>query len=240
MVTGMDGNYRQSSIREITLPSQTADKSTASFSLSLDHAIQTDATSEGSISMPSRQTFGDAGTSCQFVVDRSVSWSNAVDQPPASRVSSCVPSASRMSGGSGVSSTRERSNPNVGSATPPAASPSQASAAPPAIGLTSADRYWNAQPAEVQKLRNIQDPMERRVMANELAKKGYTIDVPIMVWDQDPEFVMRLREQAGYTWVPSALQDPVRVAPGLTFPGLPSYDANAAPAGSIRVNLDFV
>jgi hypothetical protein len=38
----------------------------------------------------------------------------------------------------------------------------------------------------------------------------------------------------GYTWVPSALQQPVEVAPGLTYAGA-SYDPSKPPAGSIAV-----
>src|SRR6185295_8476906 len=41
------------------------------------------------------------------------------------------------------------------------------------------DAYWAKQPAEVQKLRDIDDPAQRSAMVQELVLKGYTIDVPI-------------------------------------------------------------
>jgi len=91
----------------------------------------------------------------------------------------------------------------------------------------------------VQALRDIQDPDQRGRAAESLAQQGYSIDVPIMVWNWDPETTMTVRQNMGYTWVPSGPQAPVAVAPGLSLPSLPSYDPNHAPAGSIAVNLDF-
>ena len=97
------------------------------------------------------------------------------------------------------------------------------------------DAYWAAQPAAVQQLRTIDDQGQRTTMATQLATQGYKIDVPIMVWGWDPSQVTSLRQSYGYTWVPSALQNPVPVAPGLAQPGMQSYDPNNPPAGSITV-----
>jgi hypothetical protein len=80
---------------------------------------------------------------------------------------------------------------------------------------------------------------QRFFAAQQLAKDGYKIDVPIMVWGWDPLVTMTVRQNMGFTWVPSALQKPVPVMPGLDFPGLPSYDAKNAPDGSIAVSTDF-
>ena len=96
------------------------------------------------------------------------------------------------------------------------------------------DAYWAQQPAPVQQLRNIQDPTERTELATQLADQGYTIDVPIMVWGWDPQITTEARESLGYTWVPSALQTPVEVAPGVTFNGA-KYNASDPPPGSIAV-----
>jgi len=96
------------------------------------------------------------------------------------------------------------------------------------------DIYWAKQPAAVQQLRNIQDPAQRTAAAEQLAQQGYTIDAPIMVWGWDPQITTAARQAMGYTWVPSALQQPVEVAPGLTFDGQ-SYDPSNPPAGSIAV-----
>lgn len=95
--------------------------------------------------------------------------------------------------------------------------------------------YWASQPAAVQALQNISDPDQRTEMATQLANEGYTIDVPIMVWGWDPAEVTSLRESYGYTWVPSALQNPVELAPGLSNPGMQAYDPNNPPSGSIAV-----
>jgi hypothetical protein len=103
----------------------------------------------------------------------------------------------------------------------------------------SAEAYWSRQPEEVRRLRNLEDLREREALAAELAAKGHTIDVPIMVWGSDPLRVMLLRRLYGYTWVPSALQPPVGVAPGIEFPTLPAYDPARPPAGSILVDLSF-
>lgn len=96
------------------------------------------------------------------------------------------------------------------------------------------DAYWAKQPAAVQQLRDIQDPTERADLATQLTNEGYSIDVPIMVWGWDPQITTEARESMGYTWVPSALQQPVEVAPGLTFNGT-SYNPSNPPAGSITV-----
>jgi hypothetical protein len=94
--------------------------------------------------------------------------------------------------------------------------------------------YWANQPVAVQQLQNIQDPAQRTQVATQLAQDGYTIDVPIMAWGWDPQLTTQLRQADGYTWVPSAEQQPVEVAPGLTFAGT-SYNPAQPPAGSITV-----
>jgi hypothetical protein len=97
------------------------------------------------------------------------------------------------------------------------------------------DAYWAKQPAAVQALRNIQDPATRTLTATQLANQGYSIDVPIMVWGWDPSIVTSMRQADGYTWVPSALQNPIELAPGLSMGGVPAYDPNNPPPGSITV-----
>lgn len=94
--------------------------------------------------------------------------------------------------------------------------------------------YWAGQPAAVQQLHSIQDPEQRAQLASQLQQQGYSIDVPIMVWGWDPATTMAARQSYGYTWVPSAGQQPVEVAPGLTFGGT-SYNPNQPPPGSIAV-----
>ncbi len=100
--------------------------------------------------------------------------------------------------------------------------------------MTFDQAYWASQPAAVQQLQSIQDPTQRAEVAEQLTQQGYSIDVPVMVWGWDPATTTASREAMGYTWVPSAGQQPVEVAPGLTFAGT-SYDPNSPPAGSITV-----
>ena len=113
-------------------------------------------------------------------------------------------------------------------------------AAPPTIdksNMTPDQAYWAEQPAAVQALQNL--PADQRAAAAQtLAQQGYTIDVPIMVWGWDPLTTMIERQQYGYTWVPSGLQSPVELAPGLSFPETP-YDGSNPPPGSIAVTTDF-
>jgi len=97
------------------------------------------------------------------------------------------------------------------------------------------DAYWSKQPAAVQQLRNIQDQGQRTQLGTQLATEGYSIDVPIMIWGWDPGITTQLRQSDGYTWVPSALQQPVAEAPGIDVPGLTPYDPAHPPAGSIAV-----
>jgi hypothetical protein len=104
--------------------------------------------------------------------------------------------------------------------------------------VTPSDAYWAMQPPAVQALRNTPED-QRLALAQQLAQQGYAIDVPIMVWGWDPLVTMSVRRDMGYTWVPSALQKPVSVVPGVSFPGSPSYDPNNAPPGSIQVTTDF-
>jgi hypothetical protein len=96
--------------------------------------------------------------------------------------------------------------------------------------------YWASQPAAVQALRTIPDAGQRATLATQLASQGYSIDMPIMVWGWDPSIVTSMRQAEGYTWVPSALQNPVEMLPGLPSMGtMAAYNANNPPSGSIAV-----
>jgi len=99
--------------------------------------------------------------------------------------------------------------------------------------------YWASQPPEVQALMGISDQGQRAAQAAQLATQGFTIDVPIMVWGWDPYLVMSMRASYGYTWVPSALQPAVAMAPGISIPGAMPYDPANPPAGSIRVSTNI-
>jgi hypothetical protein len=99
--------------------------------------------------------------------------------------------------------------------------------------------YWASQPPEVRALPGLTDLDQRATRGAELAAKGFLIDVPIMVWGWDAYLVMKMRTDYGYTWVPSALQPPVAIAPGITVTGAVPYDAAHPPSGSIKVSLSI-
>ena len=98
--------------------------------------------------------------------------------------------------------------------------------------------YWASQPPEIQALQQIGDQNQRAAQAAQLATNGFTIDIPIMVWAWDPFLMMTLREQFGYTWVPSALQPAVTIAPGTAQAKVAPYDPLHPPPGSIKVSTN--
>lgn len=99
------------------------------------------------------------------------------------------------------------------------------------------DIYWANKPSQVRALRGM--PSDQvSLAAKQLADDGYTIDVPIMVYQWEPVTVMGIRQEEGFTWVPSGNQPNIPVMPGLVFPGLPTYDPLHPPPGSIRVSIN--
>ena len=115
-----------------------------------------------------------------------------------------------------------------------AAPPSNAPVAADQV-LSADDAYWAKQPSAVQQLRNIDDYSQRATLGAQLAAEGYSIDTPVMVWGWDAGKTTELRQQFGYTWVPSAMQNPVTAAPGISGGGITPYDPANPPAGSISV-----
>lgn len=78
----------------------------------------------------------------------------------------------------------------------------------------------------------------RQAAAVAVAKQGYLVEGKIVGWGFDPWMTMKNYEQEGYTWVNNILQ-PAVLPPGLNFPGLPAYDPNNPPAGSIKVSTNL-
>lgn len=87
----------------------------------------------------------------------------------------------------------------------------------------------------VRNAMQLDTEQERLDVLRGLADVGALIDEQIMVGRQSPFWTMYARWTGGYRWVPSALQPPIPVVPGVTYPGLPSYDPDHAPADSIAV-----
>jgi hypothetical protein len=106
--------------------------------------------------------------------------------------------------------------------------------------ISEGDAYWNAQPAAVQALRGMPDDAAKEKLALNLANQGYSIDTQIMVWGWDPQMTMQVRENQGYSWVPSYGQSNVPVGPGISDPYDPiSYNPASPPPGSIKVSTAF-
>ncbi|HLW77573.1 MAG TPA: hypothetical protein VKS01_11325 [Bryobacteraceae bacterium] len=161
---------------------------------------------------------------------------NSTNSPaatPSATASTATPPAS-------TGSVLDQLMPTPAGVTPGIYNPS-AKAAPATIDkskMTPYQAYWAEQPPAVQALQNM-DPADRGAAAQQLAAQGYQIDVPIMVWGWDPLATMIERQSYGYTWVPSASGSPVDVPPGVSFPGLPAYDAANPQPGSIQVSTAF-
>ena len=100
--------------------------------------------------------------------------------------------------------------------------------------------YWSSKPPQVRDLNAMDPDVPRMNAAFASAVQGFLIDKEIDGWGLDPFIRMSQRIAEGYTWVPSALQAPVQIAPGLSVPaaaGIPVYDPLHPPAGSIKVSI---
>jgi hypothetical protein len=99
----------------------------------------------------------------------------------------------------------------------------------PNVTLTD-DIYWAAKPPAVRALRPLPSGTDRDTQAQALAQNGYLLDVPIDVWNWDAVTTMGVRQQLGFTWVPSALQAPLngQIGTGAPPPGTIRVSTNAA------------
>jgi hypothetical protein len=191
--------------------------------------------------------FGINPNSVQLTIDDQssqtpvVSQNSAASQTAGSQTGnvSSVPAASQTAAAAAASiipAASVATAPTSATAATVAAASSAASSTTNTDSGTSADdAYWAAQPAAVQQLRGIQSMDERQALGEQLANEGYSIDVPIMIWGRDAGKVTAARESYGYTWVPSALQQPLAAAPGITGGGITPYDPTNPPSGSIQV-----
>jgi hypothetical protein len=177
-----------------------------------------------------------AGGSSQFTV----TVTNLTDAAATPTATTAAPVAASSASAAGALASAAAASSAQQPAVVPAASPFGGAmpSASELANMTPDEAYWAEQPAAVQALQNM-PPDQVGPAAMALAQQGYVIDVPIMVWGWDPLTTMVERQNYGYTWVPSGLQAPVQVPPGLTFPGLPTYDPNTPPAGSIAVTTAF-
>lgn len=110
---------------------------------------------------------------------------------------------------------------------------------PPGVTQASFDAAWKAaQPKAVQAFLNLPGNERTIQAATTLAEAGYIIDMVTMVWAWDAYQQTVNRLNLGYTWVPSLLQPPVTLAPGLQMTGYQQYEPTVIPAGAIVVTLD--
>jgi len=114
--------------------------------------------------------------------------------------------------------------------------------------------WWASQPPAVAAMQNFStgnpddDPTTIAAARREAAKllaQTYLVDWDIVGLGQGPYQTMAQRCQnqdpnnpnSHWTWVPSALQDPVPVGPGAHVPGLPDYNPDPPyPANSVIVS----
>lgn len=189
--------------------------------------------------MPSVANASASGTaSDQSTSAAAESFASALAVASSSTPSAAAPAASTVTPANQIGTAVQLGTPTP-SATPVAAQPAP-TVDPPVPTTDPNEAYWASQPAPVQVLQTMTDPAQRYDAGMALARQGYKIDVPIMLWGWNPVQTMQFRQNMGYTWVPSALQNPVQVAPGLTFPGLSSYDPSSPPPGSIPVTTNFL
>lgn len=99
--------------------------------------------------------------------------------------------------------------------------------------------YIAAQPAAVQAALKLPLGGPREAKMTELAQDGYLIDAPIMIWGWGSWWTTNERLADHYTWIPSALQPPIALAPGLIQGGVPRYEPGIVPFGGIIVTLDL-
>jgi hypothetical protein len=107
--------------------------------------------------------------------------------------------------------------------------------------------YWASFPPAVAALQSMQVDVEispappngRTQTAINLAKQGFVIDTETMVYGWGPYLMMSDRQAFGFTWVPSLLQAPPTIAPGVNDPGVAAYNPNNPPAGSIKVSTNL-
>lgn len=64
--------------------------------------------------------------------------------------------------------------------------------------------YWLAQPPPVRAFQDMPNTLpdgmlspERGALAQELTRQGFDVDLPIMVWDWNPYYVMEVRQNEG-------------------------------------------
>ncbi len=112
--------------------------------------------------------------------------------------------------------------------------------------------WWASQPPPVAAMQHFgensnDDPQtiatNRRNAALQLTSEGYLVDWPIVGEGWGPYATMQgIRVPGHWTWVPSAGQPEVPVAPGIHVPGQPDYNPDEPyPPNSIVVsnNKDF-
>jgi hypothetical protein len=206
-----------------TLNAPSSSTTTDSFAQQLAATLETylgTGSNASSVQVNIQSTGSQTSGNRQFLV--TVTSPQATTTPPSTPSTSTTPTSAP------VTTTPASTTPPTTTPTPPATPPT-----------TEEDAYWAMQPPAVQALRTITDETARTTLAQQLAAQGYTIDVPIMVWKWDPLITMTIRQNSGYTWVPSGDQPNVPTCPNCDLPGLPAYDPNNPPAGSIAVSTAF-
>lgn len=101
--------------------------------------------------------------------------------------------------------------------------------------------YWGAQPIPVQALSGMERLTdERAAKAWDLVKQGFVIDPDIGLRGGDPYWTMFNRINQGFTWYWGLGHQASNLVlpPGLSYPGLVTYDPDKPAEGSVKVSLN--
>lgn len=101
----------------------------------------------------------------------------------------------------------------------------------------TADIFWLYFPMEVRALRDM-EPKERFPYAMDLLSKGFIVASDVMVFEVDPVTHINLCYNQGYRWSEAMGEPGIPVAPGVSMPGMPSYDPLKPPLRSYPISLD--
>jgi len=248
MVSAMHRQEPADPLTTFTASASTSKSSTSSFSQQLATALDGDLVNSKKESPSKTQSSSVSGQESDArQISGSVTPRQAGPTTGSNTTTTTTGSSTSTTSKSTASSSTSSSSSNIPTmlgmgpvaGTPPVQEVTDPTPAP-APEITEADAYWDAQPAAVQALRYMPDGQAKDDLALQLANEGYSIDTQIMVWGWDPQMTMQIRENQGYSWVPSYGSANIPVGPGLSMPGeSDTYDPSSPPPGAIIVSTAF-
>lgn len=223
----------------LTSNSPSSTKTSDSFAQQLATAVEghdTQAKSKASVDEKVSEAGGRNSGGSQFIVKATREGLASPARPPATATTTSTTTTTGST--NGTIPTMLGMGPVAG--TPPVKQVTTSQPVASAAPISEADAYWNAQPPAVQALRDMPYGDAKEKAALNLANQGYSIDTQIMVWGWDPQMTMTVRENQGYSWVPSYGQSNIPIGPGLSMPGdSNTYNPGNPPPGAIQVSTAF-